>query len=232
MFRELFDSYNIRARLSVYVILITPIIVSIYVLYEPIRSIGASTILIIVLAAFSNYFLILLRHLVKHHYYSDTAALFLHPSDNHIESRTKERYYSALSAFDSSFSSLMMADTTEDDAKAICEDIILLLKNKTRNIHLVQEENILYGFINNLCNLKPLGLIVTAFSMVLQYITLTPDFTSIYALITDQQNMFLIITDLFFFIFWAAGVSLRICKSAAEKYAYALIGAIDNITHK
>lgn len=43
---KIFDSYNIRARLSVYIIIIAPIILTLYVLYEPIRSFTFSVVLI------------------------------------------------------------------------------------------------------------------------------------------------------------------------------------------
>ena len=35
---KIFDSYNIRARVSVYIIIIAPIILTLYVVYEPVRS--------------------------------------------------------------------------------------------------------------------------------------------------------------------------------------------------
>ena len=229
MFKELFDSYNLRARLSIYVILITPIIASVYALYKPIRNIGASAILVIVLASFSNYFLILLRLIVKHHYYSETAALFLRPNDAHIDSQTKARYYSTLSTFNHPFNSIT-SDTPENEIEAICADTIMWLKNKTRDNRLVQEESILYGFINNLCNMKLSGLIITVFSMILQLIIAAPRITSFTALLDNHQYLFLFVMDLFFVVFWTAGVSLCVCKSAAEKYAYALLGAIDNMT--
>ena len=232
MFKELFDSYNVRARLSVYVILITPVVTSFYVLYAPMRSIGASTMLLIVLAAFSNYFLILLRHFAKHHYFSETAAQFLRPTDGHIDSITKARYYSILSSFNAAFGS-MTQDTADNDVKATCNDIITWLKNKTRDNHLIQEENTLYGFINNLYNLKLIGLMVTILSMIIQIIILRPKLCGITTILLESHpSKFLVIMDFAFLLFWTIGVSLRICKSAAEKYAYALLGSIDSLTKR
>ena len=61
---KIFDTYNIRARLSVYVIVIAPIVATVYMLYEPIRSISFSAIFIAVLAAFSNYLFALQRYYI------------------------------------------------------------------------------------------------------------------------------------------------------------------------
>ncbi len=43
---KIFDSYNIRARVSVYIIIIAPIILTLYVVYEPVRSFTFSVVLV------------------------------------------------------------------------------------------------------------------------------------------------------------------------------------------
>ena len=41
---KIFDVYNIRARLSVYIIIIAPVILTLYAMYEPVRSFSFSAI--------------------------------------------------------------------------------------------------------------------------------------------------------------------------------------------
>lgn len=52
---KIFDVYNIRARLSVYIIIIiAPVILTLYAMYEPVRSFSFSVVFIAILCAFSN----------------------------------------------------------------------------------------------------------------------------------------------------------------------------------
>ena len=62
---NLFDTYNIRARLSVYVIVISPIVLTLYSLFESVRTFSFSTIFIAILFAFSNYLFALQRFFQK-----------------------------------------------------------------------------------------------------------------------------------------------------------------------
>lgn len=62
---KVFDVYNIRARLSVYIIVIAPMVLTLYILYEPIRSLSFSAIFVAILSAFSNYLFALQRYWQK-----------------------------------------------------------------------------------------------------------------------------------------------------------------------
>ena len=226
MVKDLFGSYNIRARLSVYVIIITPIIVSVYIYYPPIRNLGASTILLIALAAFSNYFLVLLRHLVNNHYYADTAATFLYPEDTHLSAETKQRYYCKLSDINDSFAALKSASDS-DEFKACCSSAVNWLKNNNRDNKLVNEEGILYGFINNLLNMKRVGFFLLSISVLIQVFFIYNNIESLGSLFHNSQHVLSLWMDLALALFWLFGVNKRICKDAAEKYAYTLLSTID-----
>lgn len=59
---KIFDSYNIRARVSVYIIIIAPIILTLYVVYETVRSFTFSVVLVAIMTSFSNYLFALQRY--------------------------------------------------------------------------------------------------------------------------------------------------------------------------
>ena len=71
-----------------------------------------------------------------------------------------KRYYDKLAKLDKSFSCF---ENPEDSSsfKSECEIAITYLRNRTRNNHLVQEENINYGLCKNLLNTTPVGIIIS-----------------------------------------------------------------------
>ena len=94
---KIFDVYNIRARLSVYIIIIAPVILTLYAMYEPVRSFSFSVVFIAILCAFSNYLFALQRYIQKDKIYGNTTAKYLYLEDGHINACTKKRYYRKLS---------------------------------------------------------------------------------------------------------------------------------------
>ena len=56
---ELLDAYNVRARLSASIILFAPIAITVFSCFEAIQSFSTSSVLIVVLLAFTNYIPIL-----------------------------------------------------------------------------------------------------------------------------------------------------------------------------
>ena len=224
---SVFDSYNLRARISVYIIIITPAILTLYALYEPIRSISFSAVLLAILAAFANYLFAMQRHIKKSRKYENTAASFLHLSDSHLDQITKQRYYSKLASLDESFKTFNSPSET-DEFKATCASAVSWLRNNTRDNKLVQEENILYGFYRNLCAFKPIGIIFTIIAFGVQILNTLPA-ASITDIFQSKTIIVLLLIDLLFLIFWIAGVNKKTLKAVAEKYAIALLGALDSI---
>ena len=103
---KIFDSYNIRARVSVYIIIIAPIILTLYVVYEPVRSFTFSVVLVAIMTSFSNYLFALQRYKQRGGKRRNTAAEFLYIDDAHIDGKTKQRYYRKLSEIDKSFEAM------------------------------------------------------------------------------------------------------------------------------
>lgn len=224
----IFDTYNIRARLSVYIIIIAPIILTLYFLYEPIRTFSFSAILFAIIIAFSNYLFALQRYLQKgKETYSNVAAELLYVNDSRISECTKQRYYKKLYSLDTNFS-IFEKPSDSEEFKEACNSAITWLRNNTRNNKLVQEENMLYGFYKNLLSFKNIGLLFTLIAIFILFTTSIP----LSLFFQSQQNIWLIILDAFFILFWILGVNKQICTVVAEKYAYALLGALDSLSSK
>ena len=145
---KIFDVYNIRARLSVYIIIISPVILTLYAMYEPVRSFSFSVVFIAILCAFSNYLFALQRYIQKDKIYGNTTAKYLYLEDGHINACTKKRYYRKLSLMDEGFS-IFDTPTNSNEFKEACASAIQWLRNNTRENRLVQEENMLWGFYKN-----------------------------------------------------------------------------------
>lgn len=223
---KIFDSYNIRARLSVYIIIIAPIILTLYVLYEPIRSFTFSVVLIAIITSFSNYLFALQRYKQREKNHKNTAAEFLYIDDPHIDKKTKQRYYRKLSKIDKSFE-VMNHPMDSEEFKQTCYSAVQWLRSNTRNSKLVQEENIMCGFYKNLISLKSVGIAFTIVAFFILIISSVP--TTPLSFIQTKTNIILIFVDIGMILFWKFGVNGKIHSVLCEKYAYALLETLDTL---
>lgn len=225
---KIFDVYNIRARLSVYIIIIAPVILTLYAMYEPVRSFSFSVVFIAILCAFSNYLFALQRYIQKDKIYGNTTAKYLYLEDGHINACTKKRYYRKLSLMDEGFS-IFDTPTNSDEFKEACASAIQWLRNNTRENRLVQEENMLWGFYKNLLSLKIIGIIFSIIAIIILITISLP--INMKEFFYSPLNMGVFIIDIFFVLFWILGVNKKIYTVLDEKYAYALLGALDTMSN-
>lgn len=226
---KIFDSYNIRARISVYIIIIAPIILTLYVVYEPVRSVTFSVVLVAILTSFSNYLFALQRYKQRGSKRRNTAAEFLFKDDPHIDGKTKKRYYRKLIEIDKSFEDMNQPEDSEN-FRQTCYSAIRWLRSNTRNNKLVQEENIMCGFYKNMLGLKSVGIAFTIVALLILIIFSIP--TTPLSFIQSKTNMILILVDLGMLLFWGLGVNEKIHSVLCEKYAYALLETLDTLPCK
>ena len=224
---ELLDAYSIRARLSASIILLAPIVVTIFFCFEEVITLASSSILVGIILAFTNYIPILQRQSYKNSTHTrNYAAEFLYADNHVIDDMTKARYYNALANIDNSFSVFNKPEVSEDFQKR-CISAVLYLRNHTRDNRLVQEENITYGFCKNLFSMKTYGVI---FSLICSV------FTGVYAWNRfgafseiSLQYYFTFTFDLVMLAFWIMGVTKKILEDTAIRYAKTLLAAIDTL---
>lgn len=224
---ELLDAYNIRARLSASIILLAPIAITVFVCFDEIHNIATSAVFIGLFLAFTNYIPILLRMVYGSKQYSvNYAAEFLMPSDPTISLNSKHRYYEILADLDTSFELFLHPDDTYEFRKC-CESAVAYLKTRTREDHLVQEENINYGFCRNLLRSKYIGILICISMCCL---------IAVYSLLTYESiseiptvHYFAFATNIVMILFWCVGVTQRALDNTAKTYARTLIAAIDTL---
>lgn len=225
---SIFDQYNIRARLSIFVIVFTPLIVTLWVAFDNLIELGTSVIVIVIAAAFSNYFVIIQRINTNTKPTEDYAAPLLYHENSTFDQIIKDRYYAKLADIEPLFEPLK-SESDNCKFKVTCKYAIIWLRNNARNNRLVQEENTLYGFINNAMISKKAGLVITFSSIVLQCVLIFAGIINF-----EPENFYiriivLVIIDLLMSLFWLVGVREKYRKFIAIKYAKALIGTIDTL---
>lgn len=227
---ELLDAYNIRARLSASIILLGPIPVTLFFIFDEVRSFATSSIALLVLLAFTNYVPTLQRQINSKKASSvNYAAEMLSLNDSTFDAISKERYYKKLASLDDEFG-LFLTPSESEAFRVCCESAVRYLRSHTRGNHLVQEENINYGFCRNLFANKPAGIVIC---IICSFFVGSYSICKYGALPEIPSLNYLAFTaDLLILFFWIFGINTNVSKLAAKRYAEAMIMAIDTIEKK
>ena len=224
---ELLDAYNIRARLSASIILLAPIAVTLFLCFDEINTFASSAVFIGLLLAFTNYIPIIFRRIYGFKQYSINYAVdFLMPNDTTIDAVSKKRYYDTLAKIVTSFTPFLTPDDSKEFKKC-CESAVVYLKSKTREDHLVQEENINYGFCRNLLRSKLMGIGMCVITCGIIAVFSFLEYDS-YADI-PVNHYFAFSLNIIMMLFWCIGVTKKTLENIAVVYAKTLLSAIDNI---
>ena len=224
---ELLDAYNVRARMSASILLLAPIPITFFFLFEEVHTFGTSSIILLVLLTLTNYIPILQRTINSRRPSGiNYAARLLEVNDNTLDTELKLRYYAKLSELDKSFECFKKPEDTPK-FKCACESAVAYLRNKTRNNHLVQEENINFGFCKNLFAGKVAGIIISV---------LCAAFTGVFSMLKYRsfseiptQNYLAFATDGLMLLFWVFFVTNKALEQTGIAYAKTLISSIDTI---
>ena len=225
---ELLDAYNIRARLSASIILLAPIAVTLFFLFEEVRAFATSSVILFVLLALTNCVPILQRTFGKHKTpRTNYAAQLLYVDDKTISAEMKKRYYAKLLKLEPSFACFEKPEESPE-FKSACESAVAYLRSRTRDNHLVQEENINYGLCRNLLSSKTAGIIISALCMVFTAIFSFLKYDALSAIST--QNYLAFTMDALLLLFWIAFVTKKAQELSGIAYAKALIASIDSLS--
>ncbi len=225
---ELLDAYNIRARLSANILLLAPIAVTLFFLFEEVRSFATSSIILFVLLALTNYVPIMQRTFGKHRTpRTNYAAQLLYADDKTISTELKKRYYAKLSKLDPSFACFEKPEDSPE-FKSACESAVAYLRSRTRDNHLVQEENINYGLCRNLLSSKAAGITISALGVVFTAVFSYLKYDSLSVI--PVQNYLAFAADALLLLFWIAFVTKKALEHSGFAYAKTLVSAIDTFT--
>ena len=225
---ELLDAYNIRARLSASIILLAPIAVTLFFLFEEVRAFATSSVILFVLLALTNYVPILQRtYSRKRSSRTNYAAQLLYVDDKTISAELKKRYYAKLLKLDPSFACFEKPEDSPE-FKSACESAVAYLRSRTRDNHLVQEENINYGLCRNLLSSKTMGIIISTLCMVFTAVFSCLKYDSLSAIPAQDYLAFML--DALLLLFWIAFATRKALEHSGIAYAKALIASIDSIS--
>lgn len=227
--KQIFDIYDIRARLAVVIFLISPVLFSIYLQVESIRNIASTTIIAIILIALSNLLMVVIRDNGKHVYNKrEIAAKYLLPDDSHIDSAVKERLYKFLGKVDESFVILFEKkdDTITDDYYDACKSALNWLKEHSRDSSIVSKENASYGFCRNLLGAKKVGIIICLVMLIIQVFQFWIQFSFNISNVTEEYLLSFFMTMIYLFL-WIFLVRKNIVEISAKCYAEALLLSFD-----
>lgn len=232
---NLFDTYNLRARICVSIFYAAPFVFDIlYLSYETFPAVESITLSAVCIAV-CQALLGIHRSPKKERPTKNFAADLLSPSSA-LSSGTRTRYYRKLASLEPEFQPLLayINSNAEDNTcniDILCADVITWLRAKTREpavFRLVYEENINYGYTRNMLQLKPVGLGVNIFAIFFFVINIIPQIGTFNW--SEQKAYFLCLA-----IHMLAVLYLHLCvndssvDAAAKRYAYALLETIDSL---
>lgn len=248
-FSKYFDKYSLNARVKPALFLVFPIFISLLVLFKPSRTWTGSTVTLIIAFGVINFAAnqmsskgnALQDKLFKKWGGAPTTIVLRH-TDNTIDSVTKSRYMERLSLLISNFTPTTAEYEKENPERA--DELYTSASNylrehtrDTRKYPLVFEENISYGFSRNIRACKPIGIFITASSLISNFFVAyinTPKLGNMPLIYFIKEIPFLYIgliaVNLTMIFVWIFLVTDNWVKVRAFSYAKRLYSACEKIT--
>ena len=244
---DYFDQYSLSARVRPALFIVLPIILTAYILFEPLRTLLGSLLGILLTCGVVNFFAnqmpsqgnVLQDKLFKKWGGAPTTLILRH-SDNELDKYTKQRYREKLVSLVSNFKNVSeraeRANPTDADQYYI--SAINYLREKTRDSEkypLILKENMNYGFSRNLLAFKSTAitiiLISLAISLLIIVVTFKDKYVDINSLsLLSPQYYVLVILHIIFLLFWCLMINETWVKVRAYAYAKRLLSSCEDIT--
>lgn len=231
--KELFDKYNLRARLSPMIILISPILLNMYLLVEEVRELSTTIVvsitawaLINLLILFSRYKGSKVNNVIDKK--NSLAQEVLSPlnEDLKINKLMKQRYYDFINN-NVSYINLSFELEDETEIKHQCHAAITWLRERARSderFKLVVEEGINTGFCKNMYGIKNYGIVI---NIILLLVLLIYNYIMYGFNIISLTTVLCIGIDSLFLIIWIFVVNKELINFVYRKYAVALLATCD-----
>ena len=229
--KDLFGTYNVRARINVGLIFLGPFLFHGYLLIPEIQSISSTFIITLITFSLCSLVIVLSRMhgsntLKKCYPYGLPAQTYLRPETNYIDPVTKKRYYLFFESHIPGFSPTGDSDEITNRIQSAISWLIAQTRDESQ-FPIIAEENMNLGFSYNLLGLKPLA--ISLYILLLLFDGILLFLPSCIDLILDQFNLCIciIITSSWLFI-WIFTINKELVCSCGEKYARALLSACDS----
>ena len=230
---DLFDRYDIRARICALIFVVSPFLLDAYILVDAVRNISFTAIITAVLIASSGLFSCWIRYSGNNASRGDYISEFLLPESSAISTTSRERYWKKLQDLEPSFSGLSSDNATM--RKETAESVSPWLREQTRTgeFKLIQEENMNYGFIRNVFSVKSIFLwTFSIYSLLLISVAIITHLDlslKDYLMTIPTEHVVCGIIHITTYLIWFFGVTPKILDFSARKYAMAVIRAIDKL---
>lgn len=213
----IFDEYDLRARVSVWIILMAPIIIPLYIISDSIKSLSTTAIILITLIALSNLFIILIRKAAKDKYDIKREWVKKYFKDN-LNKEIKKIILEKLNSINPGIKEIL-EDTDNDKFDDSLDTALKIIKKSVRDNELVREENIQYGFCRNIYATRMFGRIISLVMICVEFILYKNN------MIENISFLVSIIISLMFLILWIFFVKSSFVVFSANNYAEALFDA-------
>ncbi len=229
---NLFDAYNLRARTSVVLFYALPFIFDVIAFCGN----GITAVEEIVMTVLIFVTVQCSLHLCRpnHQPFNKNFAAELLMPDSGVSEITLKRYYRKIASFEPEFSEFGNVDLNNAQGKIttnLCESVVTWLRAKTRDnkvFRLVYEENINYGFIRNMYNLKWFGIIFNCIALTLLGVFFFTPFLE-----SSKPSLLLMVLEtaahIMVTVYLIAAITEKKVEVSAKRYAKALIETIDLI---
>lgn len=230
---DLFDRYDIRARICALIFVVSPFLLDAYILVDAVRNISFTAIITAVLIASSGLFSCWIRYSGNNASRGDYIAEFLLPESSAISTTSRERYWKKLQDLEPSFSGLSSDNAMK--CKETAESVSPWLREQTRTgeFKLIHEENMNYGFIRNVFSVKSIFLwSFSIYSLLLISVAIITNLDlslKDYFMTIPTEHVVCGIIHITTYLIWFFGVTPKILDFSARKYAMAVIRAIDKL---
>lgn len=243
---DYFDQYSLSARVRPALFIVLPIILTSYILFEPLRTLLGSLLGILLTCGIINFFAnqmsskgnVLQDKLFKKWGGAPTTIILRH-SDSEIDKHTKQRYREKLVSLISNFKNVSERSETANPTSAdqYYVSAINYLKEKTRDSKkypLILKENMNYGFSRNLLAFKSTAITIILISLAISLLIITIKFKDKYIDINSlsllpPQYYVLVILHIIFLLFWCFMINEKWVKIRAYSYAKRLLSSCENI---
>lgn len=230
---ELFDRYDIRTRICAFVFVITPFLLDAYILVEAVRSLTSTFILTVTLISASGMFTCWVRYLGNTVTQVDYITEFLLPESNELNDVTRNRYIEKLCNLEPGLVGLSSPDPLVRREAAQSASVWLREKMRGEGFGLVQEEGLNYGFFRNVYAVKSVFLLTytfyTALLVAIVWFTNQGNSFMEYLGAIPSTHVLCGLIHVGTYMIWGFGITKVLFQFVSQKYARAVVRAIDRI---
>lgn len=247
-FEKLFDKYSFNARVKPALFIILPIVVTAYILIEPLRTLLGSLIGIFVTCGVVNFFANQmssagneLQIKLFKEWGGAPSTIILRHSDEILDKYTKQRYRAKLNELIPNFKKItenfeVQYQKDADDYYKSASNFMREYTRDEKKYPLVLSENISYGFSRNLLAFKKTAItvIVISFLISLLFIFLNTEWKlDLINTIKEvpSSNYVLLGIHLIFFLIWCFMINEKWVKTRGIAYAKRLYAACEDINN-